>query len=162
MLRNLGASGLAISVFASLSATAQNVGLDNASTQIQLRLQQEPIASRFPDDFQQFYERYGFNIRVPVNIEDASERIHMARISCEVVSSLTANGSVVGSGTALILPDSGEPVEEREVHENYRLAHWIAGDLLNGFNQCLAMGDKNLACFGQTEFAGGAVQQLCR
>jgi hypothetical protein len=135
MLRNLGASGLAISVFASLSATAQNVGFDNASTQIQLRLQQEPIASRFPDDFQQFYERYGFNIRVPVNIEDASERIHMARISCEVVSSLTANGSVVGSGTALILPDSGEPVEEREVHENYRLAHWIAGDLLNGFNQ---------------------------
>ena len=42
---------------------------------------------------------------------------------------------MVGSGTALILPDTGEPVETQDVDEGYRLAYWVSGDLLNGFNQ---------------------------
>lgn len=135
MIKRLASIALATSMAASLPAASQIAGMDPASSQVLQRLQKEPIASRFPDDEQQFVDRYGFNIRVPVDIEDASPRIEMASITCNVVSSLTAKGSVVGTGWALILPDTGEPVEEQDVYEGYRTANWVAGDLLNGFDE---------------------------
>lgn len=124
---------LAALVSCGAHASAQNVGQDPVSLDIMLRLQSEPLASRFPDDHDSFVDRFGFNISVPVEMDDVSPRVEYARITCDVVSSLMSSGSVVGTGTALLVPDTGGPVSELGIPEGFRMANWVPSDLRNGF-----------------------------
>lgn len=105
-------------------------------------------------------DRYGFKINVPVNIEDAARHIKFSEISCQVSASLTADDNVVGTGSALILPDTNTPVDRQDVAEAYRMANRVTGGLYEGVNTDVDVPIMSVPPYELSGWTHGACQLL--